>query len=221
MLIKIPSKVFACRILDGVDTELEAFWLKKLDPSVAEWASSKRAARDRSATIVGRLLLAQALRQLGAGSIELKMLGRSEKSAPVVPPPFSGSIAHDSELVVAIAASSGSVGIDVEACHDAEAQSAFVSSRFAAEERAMLLSSNSQTHSFTELWVRKEAMAKATGRSLAEVMSLSVMENRVAFANSDWHFVTVCVPTGHCCAVAANWNPGTIQTQFVAIGDLL
>lgn len=71
---------------------------------------------------------------------------------------------------------------------------------FSQKERAELTSEDDHK-SFAYVWTRKEALVKATGRSLDEVLSEPVLQHTVRFDNRVWHLHSLHVGSSHQCAI--------------------
>lgn len=200
-----PVAVLYCTLDNAHAAQIEKRWIGELAPSVVQWISTKRRSRDRVASILGRLLLSEALQHLGARGIQAKILGRTSTGEPVVPHPYCGSIAHGGDIVIAVASVSVPVGVDVER-HDAiQGDTETLIRRFERGERAFLTSASAHDHRFlTDIWVRKEAIAKASGSKLDLVLNMSVMNDTVQINDRAWFFQRLDIHSDHSCAIASS-----------------
>jgi 4'-phosphopantetheinyl transferase N-terminal domain len=143
------------------DERLE--WIStRLHPAVRERISRFRNVERRNQTILGRALLALALGELGEGPDTLSALSIRSNGAPRLPVGYSGSISHADGLVGAIAATGVSVGIDLEHCWDCHADPV-ISGRYRDLRR----------------WTMSEAVAKASGASLLDVLAVPSIGGRI------------------------------------------
>jgi len=203
--------LLACEIANESDTDFESRPIPDVAVEFSKWVIGKCRPRDRWASVIGRLLLLEALRTLGARDISLRDLGRRDDNSPTVPHPFCGSISHTAEMVVAVAAPSGSIGIDIESDKLAPLHSNRICTFFSDNEQLQLKDQN-EFMMFTYLWTRKEALVKATGRSLDEVLRQSVLRDRVFLDGRLWHLRSRCLSLAHHCAIA--WDRRPLQLHF-------
>ena len=205
--------LLACELPAECDRKPDAALIGKLAPDLREWVLGKRRARDQWASVVGRLLLMEALRALGAANVRLGDLGRRPDNSPMIPPPFAGSIAHTTEMVVAAAASRGAIGVDLEAGARARRHADEVATFFTASERSVLQGDREGWRmTFVEIWTRKEALAKASGRPLDVVFGQPVMEDALTFDGRAWNLSSLPLARDHCCAIA--WDHRPLQPAF-------
>jgi len=210
--------VFTCEIARTSDVAFDVYPIPDVAPELREVLSKKRRVRDRWATIIGRLLLLQALRAIGVRDVELGDLRSGEDGSPVAPYPLSCSISHTSELVAAAVAPFGSVGIDVESEELAKPFVAAAGARFSDSERCRL---QGQEETFAYMWTRKEALAKAAGRSLDEVLGQSVLGDRLEFAGRTWHLRSRRLGLAHHCALAWDRHPDQLKVHSIDVASLL
>jgi phosphopantetheinyl transferase len=93
---------------------------------------------------------------------------------------------------------------------------------FGEQEQSLLsLDESRSTISFADLWVRKEALVKATGCSLEYALGRSVLEDHLYLDGLTWHFTSVDFQTKYSCAIASSFDPGTLCVRMIAMGDLI
>ncbi|WPB58961.1 4'-phosphopantetheinyl transferase family protein [Xylophilus sp. GOD-11R] len=174
-----------------ISPSLEARWLADL-PAVRQTEISRwpdRKARHRS--LIGSRLLLLSLRRFGYAEACLATLRHSPSSRPTLDLPLEFSLSHGDGRVVSAVSRTGPIGVDVEAVENLSAQ-AF--GYFLNEnERAW---AGHDPRRFYSIWTRKEAVAKAAGRGLADVRSVDTggAEQGAEFAGKHWQ--TVALPVG-------------------------
>ena len=212
-------RVLACEIANESDADFESRPLPQVEAEFKDWLTNKRRARDQWASIVGRLLLLEALRTLGARDIGLCDLGRRDDHSPIVPHPFCGSISHTAEVVVAVAAAYGAIGVDVESDKLTKEHSDRIQTSFSKEER-MYLNGKNATAMFAWLWTRKEALVKATGCSLDEVLRVSVLEDQIVLNSRSWYLQSLRLDQMHHCSIAWDHRPLQLKPRMLAFSSL-
>ena len=144
-------EVFAVRIADNDTTKLEA---------LSDRTDLPAHPRARMETLAGEALARYALdRVFGCGPVRF---ARTPAGKPFVPdrPEWQFSVSHSGEWVVCAVADEP-VGVDVErigAVRESVARRFFTQT-----ERAEIAASPDHDEAFTRVWVRREAMLKASG----------------------------------------------------------
>lgn len=91
-------------------------------------------------------------------------------SRQIAPPtPFAFNVSHSGGRALIAVAGSSSVGVDIERLADARDAAGIIGRFFTDPERAAYhaAAAEERRRRFLEMWVRKEAVAKAIGRGLA------------------------------------------------------
>jgi phosphopantetheinyl transferase len=179
------SSVYLTVCGSAVDESLE--WISaRLHPEVHERISHFRNAERRNQTILGRALLSLALEEFDDGPNRLSALNRRSDGAPRLPVGYSGSISHADGLVGAIAAAGASVGIDLEHCWSCHADPT-MSGRYSDLRR----------------WTMSEAVAKASGMPLPDVLAAPSIGDELLLAER-WFTRTIFVGDSHMGCVATS-----------------
>lgn len=155
-----------------------------------------RSIEQRNQTILGRALLAIALRELGT-QIELECLGRARDGSPMVPPGYFGSISHTDGVVGATAARGGPIGLDLELrWHSFRAAEQFLPHHACNHHVA-------DCDCTARLWVEAEAIAKASCRKLFEDSVSDNAESNPAHVAQAWSVTHLELADGLLAAVAS------------------
>jgi len=143
--------------------------MQALAPDQALRIRSLRNPRDRTASLLGLALLLDCTRSAAIDPPPLVSLGRSAQGKPVWPGGPDFSISHAAgRCACALAPEGLAVGLDLEAYEALTARDL----RLVADERELELHSAAGLRP-ADVWVTKEAVAKARGTGITEVARVS------------------------------------------------
>ncbi|GAB6141319.1 4'-phosphopantetheinyl transferase superfamily protein [Methylosoma difficile] len=132
-------------------------------------------------------------------------------------PHVSFNLSHSHHYMVIALSKACLLGIDIEFCQPRKNLAALAKKCFSVEEFNFWngLDAEAKTRSFYQLWTKKEAFVKATGRGIA----LGLKNCVINFENqqlakippeygeaSAWHLQEIEIDEEYCCAVASNRN---------------
>ena len=89
---------------------------------------------------------------------------------------FCFSVSH-SENVLAVVTSSVNIGVDLQIVEQNRDFEKIASRWFNKQEQEFLLSSQDKKDTFYEIWTRKEAYAKFTGKGLSSITAIPTVKN--------------------------------------------
>lgn len=182
---------------EGRCTELAAM----LSPTERAAAARFRFPRDRTRALVshaGLRLLLGAYLGVSPESVPLEA-GGSGKPRLAGVNALSFNLSHSGAYAAAVFSRGREVGIDIEQIHPAVAWRDIAGRFFSAEERTWL-DSQASAEAFFRLWTLKEAVVKAVGTGLAELLDrISVRPGRDA---PPWHVRNLDLAAGYAGAVA-------------------
>jgi phosphopantetheinyl transferase len=188
------SSVHLAFCTSAPDPELNLI-LSGLHPSARKRVSRFRTSERRNQSILGRVLLAAALVELGAAFTVLSTLGVRPDGSPDVPAGLSGSISHTDGLVGAIAASGTAIGFDLEHCWNTFPEAVNYSPHNPCQGSAR------DPHLLR--WIVSEAIAKASGVPLLDVLPLYSSDERVCL-QVPWFTCTLTVGDDFLACVATS-----------------
>jgi 4'-phosphopantetheinyl transferase len=215
-----PDVVHVWRATSSVDVESAARLERTLSRSEHERAARYTASELRQRFAVRRGLLRWILSRyldVAPDQVELRAAA-SGKPEPVAGGLLRFSAASSGACTLVAVTLGREVGVDVERIRAAAIEP--VAARFfAAHEVAALreLAPPARERLFFSLWVRKEALAKATGEGLAALDTLDVPVSGcegayVTTASGErWSLHDVPLDEGHVAAVAASGPPFRVQ----------
>ena len=151
---------------------------------------------------------------MGREDIEVR---RTEDGKPHVclPEGDSGrpyiSVSHSSGTF-ALAVSGGEVGLDIQYARDVKRQK--IAARYFTEEEAASVAADDTGDRFFELWTRKEAYGKYTGKGLASVASKEPVDGR-----EDVRFTDLRLEDGCFCSICTGADEGESYEIQISYGE--
>jgi phosphopantetheinyl transferase len=168
----------------------------------------------RRQTIIGRLLLADALRSLGLRNVTTSVFDEDALGRPALPACYGGSISHAGELVVVGASTGCTIGVDVER---ADLTPHYTISRLLPNSDWNVW----RDDPFSRIWTAKEAIAKAANASIDEILSIP-LGKQATFVNGKRWFTTFLNPANnYLAAIACDQDLRTISVKELGASALL
>ena len=182
----------------------------KLHPMVQLRISKVKSTEAQNQIILGRALLSLALIRLGAAGATLTEIGALRSGAPDLPNGFVGSIAHTDGLVAATAANGQfKIGIDIE--------HSWLSCRCPTADFCPAESPDTPSEACIRRWTISEALAKASGRSLSDV----IKNSRPKKLSKGYSVRAISLSDGYYLSVASSVPFRNISFINVEIAQLL
>jgi phosphopantetheinyl transferase len=220
MTVSMPVQLSYCSIACLPDALFRSLPMPDLAADLARWLSVKKQARDVWASVIGRLLLLRSRHALGADQCRLVDLERLAAGDPKLPTSYCGSISHNEEMVAAVAAPAGAIGIDIEPRELPSDYRRSAASNFSPEERS-LLREEGGSDLFAFLWTRKEALAKASGHALQDILAFPVLTDDPVLKVRQWHLRSLVLRTTQQCAIAFDQRSLDLRFDEVSFQSLL
>jgi 4'-phosphopantetheinyl transferase len=174
-------------------TDIEAPWPPVIEGALAARLPEFLAARarryrhwqDRQARLAARGLLMAALADAGLPT-ELGALTWTDQGRPKLPVRGDFNIAHSAGRVLCAWADRGAIGIDVEHLRPVDPED-YASVLSPAEQR-QVAGASEPSRAFLQIWIVKEAIAKAAGSGLiGESLPDTSAAPPIRFASRAWH----------------------------------
>lgn len=189
---------------------LEAALAGRLPAARARAIGRKGTAAARNASLLGLLLLESAARALGM-PCRLEALEALAHGKPALPGLGDFSISHAGTCVACAIAEAGLVGLDLEpAGRVAAASLRLVAS--AAERGA---------HDPTALFVRKEAVVKAAGATIAALGEVRLEGARARLRGVDYELQSADLGPGYVAALAHSAPAHPVEPRYLPGAELL
>lgn len=166
--------------------------------------------RDRQLVTAGKLLLLQMLKDLQLkDNLSLDDLEYNPSGKPFFNSDFSFNIAHSGAIVACVGVLNGNIGIDVEQI--VRVDIAPFEPFFTREEWRTIHGAEDKAAMFYELWVRKEAILKASGDADFPLSSVDVHNDIVSYKNVTYYLHDIFVGDGYKGCIACDRRVGEMQ----------
>lgn len=212
-------RVLAVRFHNELHPETWQRLLNPLPLPLQQKASRYIRWQDRTASLLGRYLLLEALRPYGFNADCLHHLRYSSYKRPFLDWPGDFNLSHSGTWVVCAVVPEGQVGIDVEKYRDLS----FNDFRrcFTQREWAVIDHSEDPLSAFFRYWAAKESVIKADGRGLyAPLQSIEVGANFATSDQGEWHLQPVTLDDGYACCLATSQPVSGVSLQEIPLEQL-
>lgn len=159
--------------------------LKELPESLYKRANRYLEEESAIRFLTGRLLLKRAIYLNGLPTSLLEEIHYSEYGKPSLAG-HNFSISHSNGYVILAFSTKFSIGIDIEKKKSINLK--LFKYLFAAPEWESIIKAENPLEKFYWFWVRKEALLKAVGCSLKDLMQLEVFEHHGMFKDTYYYF---------------------------------
>ncbi|MBC8757075.1 4'-phosphopantetheinyl transferase superfamily protein [Kordia sp. YSTF-M3] len=173
---------------------------------------------DAHTSLVGKLLLIQALQDIGFPKIDLSVLTYNQYGRPSIPGKIDFNISHSKTLVMCVVTTNGSIGIDVEALKPID-KTDFYNCWTPTETKA-IYTDLEEYNTFYTYWTKKEAVVKAIGNGLnIPLQDIEITDNQATVLNyGNWHLKEIPLSEQYIAHIATkepyNSPVVLIQKQF-------
>ena len=161
---------------------VERLFLQRLPIDKAQSLSKISDSKRRNASILGLALLEQAVRKLGIGDLGDLQLNFSPTRKPSCSTNIEFNITHSDTLVACAVSLEFPLGIDSETRNDNRSpQLKHVFNESELQEIA------ADARHFLNLWVKKEAVAKAVGCGITKMKHVQLNQDSALYQNQLWY----------------------------------
>lgn len=169
--------------------------LAQLPKSLEERALRYKFEEDAYNFLLGRLLLKKGLIQLGFSGDLVNNIYYNEKEKPLLKETFF-SIAHSKNLVACAISTEHVLGLDIEMSRNIDRK--YFRHCFSDSEWNSVLKDESM-HTFYTYWTQKEAILKANGVGLDQLMNIQLQKDTALFKSansiSNWQLNMIQFPS--------------------------
>jgi 4'-phosphopantetheinyl transferase len=194
-------KLLYASINDVSDKDIEPF--TKLLPVFMQ-AYIKRFSNesDRKHRLLARLMLRRCIIHTTGNDMLLHAWQTDVNNKPFIPQWHQFNISHSGEFVVFIY-DDQAIGVDIEKREDIDYAS--LSDYFHPEEKSQLIHSRDKKNTFYTIWAKKEALLKAVGIGISNVMAeFNCLEKSIIYENQTWFFYPVEISTEYTCYICTD-----------------
>jgi 4'-phosphopantetheinyl transferase len=190
-----------------------------LPPDITGKARRFRRWQDAYGCLLGKLLLAAALKE-GGWPADLRQLQYTGYGRPFLSDGPDFNISHSGHRVVCILAKEGGVGIDLEEIKDLNIED--FKGQFSTEEWKAITGAPQPLQAFYHFWTAKECLSKADGRGLnLPLAGLKIEENRIiSLGGRHWRLRALALSAGYACHIASESPMDQLSLKEFTLRDL-
>ena len=170
--------------------------------------------QDQVNSLIGKLLIIDYLARHTSADINLKDLAYTEHGRPYILNSFDFNISHSGDMVVFSAITCAQVGVDIEQIKPADFN--LMRDQFTTREWYKVVNNGGALADFYRIWVRKEALLKASGLGLTIPLDqIDTSGDTISLDGTDWHLQDVQIADGYMTAIATSVKDPEIEIMKI------
>jgi 4'-phosphopantetheinyl transferase len=189
------DKQIPADILEKYQTKLPLEIQKKLD-RYKRW-------QDRQASLIGKILLYQALKKYDYNDDCLKRITHNQHGRPFIDDEIDFNISHSGDCVACSITTAGRVGIDIEKINKINIED--FRGYFGPQEWNHICDSNNPCVVFYRYWTMYESVLKADGLGLSsEFSNITLHNNKAKLGGKCWFVKSLEINPEYICSIATD-----------------
>ncbi|CAM1365612.1 putative phosphopantetheinyl transferase [Tenacibaculum sediminilitoris] len=194
-------------------------YLNQMPPVIQQKIRSYKNWEDAHTSLVGKLLLIQALKDIGLPNVDLSILKYNQYGRPYISEKIDFNISHSETLVTCVINMQGSVGIDVEKIKPIDKTDFY--DCWTPKETEAIYKEPKEYHTFYTYWTKKEALVKAVGDGLnIPLKNIEITANHATIVNNGkWYLKEVLLSEKYIAHIATkepyNFPIVLIQKEYI------
>jgi 4'-phosphopantetheinyl transferase len=189
-------------------------FLHRLPPHKADALARLGDSKQATASVLGLILLGQAAEQLNVVDFSYKKINFSPTQKPTCSNGIEFNITHSENIVACAVSLSTALGIDSETTDERNPR--LLHHVFNDNELAQI---KSGARSSLELWVKKEAVAKATGSGVLAMKAIVLDQERASCNNQSWYLQRLALDVNDVSYLACQEKNPDISLQEHSFSD--
>ncbi|NQY10027.1 MAG: 4'-phosphopantetheinyl transferase superfamily protein [Flavobacteriales bacterium] len=170
---------------------------------------------DRNSRLLGRLMLMSAIKESGGDEALIDTWQRDEHNKPFISGWNNFNISHSGDYVV-LAYGEDSMGIDVE--QNSKDLATDLLQYFHKNEQKYILNSTDKKSAFYYVWVRKEALLKATGIGIVNGLDQhSCLSDSISISGTSWNVKSIELDLGYFCSICFKGNHEICMEEYKGV----
>ena len=195
--------------------------IHELPEALYEKISAYKDDKELISRLCGKMMLSKLLADTHFDSkLTLADITYNEWAKPQVSPAFDFNIAHSGGITICITSASHKVGVDIEEVRSQDILP--LKEHFTPREWSVINGSDNITDAFYKLWVRKEALIKATGKGV--FLPMNKIEALADYVNADgrlFFIYDIQIAGGYAAAIATTEHNAICNISEIALPALL
>ncbi|MFI5161029.1 MAG: 4'-phosphopantetheinyl transferase family protein [Sphingobacteriales bacterium] len=165
---------------------------------------------DRQLSLGGKLLLVEALQQLGKEDLSLADMKYNSYHRPYFETGIDFNIAHSGNMVICCVTNNGQIGIDTEQITRIDLTE--YTDYFTPNEWNIINNYPNQFAGFYDFWTRKEAVLKAIGTGFHTLLSsIDVSDDNIKYDDLLYHIRPLDIADGYKSHIATTIDPEAVR----------
>lgn len=199
--------VYYTRIDDLLPDNLLQRALSAIPPHIQTSITRYRNKRDQWLTLSGKLLLLHALKQICPPvNLTIDDVRLTSFDRPYFDHPIDFNISHSGQYSILGITRAGKIGIDIE--HIQPINSSEIKDVFTPNEWQQIQNDGKGNQMFYNLWTRKEAIIKATGKGLnMPLNTFDVTGRSLSVENERYELSEIKIDNDYSAHIASNFIP--------------
>ena len=194
-------------------TVIDGF-LQELPANKAESLVSLQDSKQVTASILGLALLGQGTKQLGMVNFSYDQLNFSPAQKPRCFLGIEFNITHSANIVACAVSLDSSLGIDTET--KGERSTTLLRQVFNAHELALI---QSDSRHYLDLWVKKEAVVKASGDGVRAMKTVDLEQGHARYNQQQWYLHRLLLDANEISYLACQQAQPEIRIQNHSFAD--
>jgi len=191
-------------------------FLQNLPLNKAQTISRLGDEKQRTASILGLVLLESAVQQLGIRDFNYHQLIFSPNRKPSCSANIEFNITHSNKVVACAVSQKSPLGVDSETMN--RNHSPLLRHVFNETELEQI---DSGASDFLDLWVKKEAVAKAIGCGIAAMKHIQLDHHTARYQNELWHLHQLALEDNDVSYLACQQQDPEIKAFYYSFTDCL
>jgi 4'-phosphopantetheinyl transferase len=192
-------------------------YLNSLPPALHADILRMRRWEDRTAKLLGKILLLKGLQKYGYTADVLRNLKYNACKRPYLDGPVDFNISHAGSYVLCAISEGNRVGVDIEEIKPVTFDN--FENVMTAVEWDHIKKAAVPLESFYRYWAIKESVIKADGRGLQIPLQDILIETQCAWYETCWQLTRLTIDPAYCASLATMHVPGNINIEYVNIHD--
>lgn len=196
-------------------------YLPKFSMKFQERIRRYRRWQDAQLSLLGRILLSDAMEQMGEGSYWEKEMQFTQYDKPYFDKStIQFNISHSGEMVVCAIGKDSAIGIDIERLAKIKVED--FASQMTANEWSRVNGAGNKLNAFYDYWTQKEAVIKTHGKGLSlPLKSFEITDNIARVEGEVFYLNEIQLDDKYKCYLGLKYEKCEIEVKEILVKDLV
>ena len=168
--------------------------------------------QDRTAHLVGKILLVKGIEMFGYDFTELDKLSYNDYGRPHLYENIDFNISHSGQYIICAIGQDVQLGIDIEEVKPVDFSD--FEDYMTAEQWRIIKDSSNPFKTFFKFWTIKESIIKADARGLSIPLNDILIENNRAFYEKTWYLQELIIDGAYSAHLATNIETYDLNIEY-------